>query len=112
MPNPGVVLSNEVLTPEHVAALAGREDFRTEAFASSEVFISEHHVHRCPLPALLWNCAMAADTPASSWLPKNASFSLKRWPDFGRLAHRPWHLRLTALLVREPFSAQQLSVLI
>lgn len=111
LPNQTVVLSNAALAPEHVATLANRRDFEVEAFAHLEPNVADTHVHRCPLPVLLWNCAIAADTADRS-SPPTATYSLKRWPDFGRFAHSPWHLRLTALMIREAFSAQQMSVLI
>ena len=111
LPNQTVVLSNAALTAEHVATLANGRDVAVEAFAHLEPNVADTHVHRCPLPVLLWNCAMAADTAGRGSSP-NSTYSLKRWPDFGRFPHSQWHLRLTALMIREAFSAQQMSVLI
>lgn len=107
------VLANESLTPERIAGLSGRRDFEASLLTESERITPEDNFHRCALPVFLWNCAIgnAADG-LQSWLPRGAAFTLKRWPDFGRLSHQPWHLRLTALLVREAFTPQQMSVLV
>jgi len=106
------VLANESLTPARIVELAGSCDFHVRLLAESERVTPEDELHRCALPIFLWNCAIGTTCDGLPSWPRGAGFTLKRWPDFGRLTHQPWHLRLTALLVREAFTAQQMSVLV
>lgn len=59
---------------------------------------------------LLWRAGL--DGPHDRLLPTlpaDATFALRRWPDFGRLKHQPFHLRMAALLTRAAHSIDQLS---
>lgn len=113
MPSQGSVLADEQLTPSLIARFSDHGDIDARCLPESDVIAPDSSLHRCSLQFLLWHCAIStADGEFTSWLPRGAGFGLKRWPDFGRLTHEPWHLRLTALLVREAFTPQQMTVLI
>lgn len=59
---------------------------------------------------LLWRAGL--DGPHDQLLPTlpaAAKFALRRWPDFGRMKHQPFHLRMAAFLTRSPHSIDQLS---
>ena len=59
---------------------------------------------------LLWRAGL--DGPHDQLLPTlpvDARFALRRWPDFGRLKHQPFHLRMAASLTRAAHGIDQLS---
>jgi hypothetical protein len=63
-----------------------------------------------PIDAVLWAAGLAGglEEPLPT-LPPLGRFSLKRWPDFGKLTHDPSHVQMAALLVRRPYSLADLA---
>lgn len=55
---------------------------------------------RKPLVMLQWLVGiLIGQRGLLPWIPANAAYSLKRWPDFTVLFHKPQHRRIAALLV-------------
>ncbi len=60
---------------------------------------------------LLWRAGL--DGPADHLLPglpEHGEFALRRWPDFGRLKHKPSHFLMAALLTRAAHSVDALAL--
>lgn len=67
------------------------------------------HVHK--LDAFLWRLGLHGEkNRLLPELPANASFKLRRWPDFGRIDHTPDHMRLAARLVRQKATVLELAM--
>lgn len=65
----------------------------------------------CRLDEFLWRLGLYGEkTRLLPELPANASFKLRRWPDFGRIEHTPDHLRLAAHLVRQKSTVLELAI--
>lgn len=65
----------------------------------------------CQLDSLLWRLGLHGEkSRLLPELPVNASFKLRRWPDFGRIEHTPDHLRLAARLVRQKATVLELAM--
>lgn len=63
-----------------------------------------------PIDWLLWRTALRAPRDRLlPMLPENARFSLRRWPDFGRLKHDQGHMRMAARLTTASLGIQQLA---
>jgi len=59
---------------------------------------------------LLWMIGLLrTGRPLLRGLPPNGKFRLKRWPDFGRLAHEACHFRMAALLSRGEYTTEQVA---
>ncbi|WP_109127349.1 hypothetical protein [Dyella sp. C11] len=62
------------------------------------------------LDRLLWLCGLQApEALFDKSLPVDGTYVLRRWPDAGRLALEPYHLRMASLLVRQPMGARALA---
>lgn len=65
----------------------------------------------CRLDVLLWRLGQCGcKSRLLPELPADAHFKLRRWPDFGRLEHKPEHLRLAARLVRQRTTVLELAI--
>ena len=63
-----------------------------------------------PIDNLLWMIGLLrTERPLLQGLPENGKFKLKRWPDFGRLAHEACHFRMAALLSRNEHTVEQVA---
>jgi len=63
-----------------------------------------------PIDWLLWRTALRAPRDRLlPMLPENARFSLRRWPDFGRLKHDQGHMRMAARLTTSALGIHQLA---
>ena len=63
------------------------------------------------LDAFLWRLGLHGEkTRLLPELPVDASFKLRRWPDFGRIEHTADHLRLAARLVRQKATVLDLAM--
>lgn len=72
---------------------------------------SELVAQSCKLDELLWRLGLHGEkSRLLPELPADASFKLRRWPDFGRIEHTPEHLRLAARLVREKATVLELAM--
>jgi len=72
--------------------------------------LAGHTESRRDLDALLWRIGLeGSDGVLLRSLPQGAKFSLKHWPDFGRLAHEAFHFRMAALLSRGACTIEQLA---
>jgi len=73
--------------------------------------VAGHAETQRDLDGLLWRIGLeGSDGALLRSLPQQAKFSLKRWPDFGRLAHEAFHFRMAALLSRGACTIEQLAV--
>lgn len=76
---------------------------------------SAHHIandikNEHDLDVLLWRAGLEHTSngfPLS--LPTSTGFRLRRWPDFGRLRHQAFHLRMAALLSRSKCTVEELA---
>lgn len=65
----------------------------------------------CKIDELLWRLGLHGEkSRLLPELPADASFKLRRWPDFGRIEHLPEHLRLAARLVRQKSTVLELAI--
>lgn len=65
---------------------------------------------RRDLDGLLWRIGLEGNDDALlNGLSEGAKFHLKRWPDFGRLAHQAFHFRMAALLSRGAYTVEELA---
>jgi hypothetical protein len=63
------------------------------------------------LDAFLWRLGLHGEkNRLLPELPANASFKLRRWPDFGRIEHTADHMRLAARLVRQKSTVLELAI--
>jgi hypothetical protein len=82
--NPPAILVE--LSPPEQAALSGARDFR-------------------PLRELEWTFWITSRSPwLRTELRPDGNYRLKRWPDFGRLAHYQADIRLASILISQPMS--------
>ncbi|MCD9027822.1 hypothetical protein LDO26_06340 [Luteimonas sp. BDR2-5] len=67
-----------------------------------------------PLIPLLWNIALQARgaSPLLPPLDAGSVLSLKQWPDFRAVAHRPDHFQLCSLLLKRPSTADEACALL
>lgn len=66
--------------------------------------------HRASLIKLLWHAGLnGAQTEQLATLTAQSGVSLRRWPDFGNLKHKPVHLRMAAELSRKRMTMAQLA---
>lgn len=73
--------------------------------------MSELVAQSCKIDELLWRLGMHGQkSRLLPELPADASFKLRRWPDFGRIEHAPEHLRLAARLVRQKATVLDLAM--
>ena len=63
---------------------------------------------RRPLCELLWHNAFFAGRKLAPWLDANATFNIRRWPDFGTLPHTRLTLQLAAALSAKATSRREL----
>jgi hypothetical protein len=91
MPAQDRVFSNEELTTEVVTGLAlATGNLQSQELPANVVPALEGGFHRRSLQYLLWHCGLlGATSDLLPWLPRMARFRLQRWPDFGRLGHKP-----------------------
>ena len=111
MPAQDSVFSNEDLTPEVVTALArAAGNLHAQEVPANVVPALEGGFHRRSLQYLLWHCGLlGATSDLLPWLPRLARFRLLSWPDFGRVGHEPWQVRLTSILMNNAYTLQQMT---
>jgi hypothetical protein len=86
--------------PHELAEFAERHDFEQE--------LAMTRASARPLPELLWLAAML-DAGEATRFARDQRLRLKRWPNFAVLAHKPVHLRMAAILVRQARSVQEVA---
>jgi len=112
-PAQSTVLANMDLSPELIAGIAqASSGLDVRELAADEALRAPGELRRHSLQYLLWNCGLLGPTTdLLPWLPRMARFRLQRWPDFGRLGHRTWQVRLTSILVNNGYTLQQMTSL-
>lgn len=110
-PAQATVLANLDLSPELIAGIAQASGgLEVRELAPDEPLPAEGELRRHSLQYLLWNCGLlGTTTDLLPWLPRMARFRLQRWPDFGRLGHKTWQVRLTSILVNNAYTLQQMT---
>ena len=114
MPAQDSVFSNEELTTQLITTLAcASGGLHTQELPANVVPAFEGGFHRRSLHYLTWNCGLlGATSDLLPWLPRMARFRVSRWPDFGRLGHQPWQVRLTSILMNNAYTLQQMTGLV
>lgn len=110
-PAQSTVLASRDLSPELIAELAhASSGLEVRELGRDEVLPNENELRRHSLQYLLWNCGqLGVTTDLLPWLPRMARFRLNRWPDFGRLGHKNWQVRLTSILMNNGYTLQQMT---
>ncbi|HWK49814.1 MAG TPA: hypothetical protein VNR40_07990, partial [Steroidobacter sp.] len=110
-PAQATVLANLDLSPELIAGIAqAAGGLEVRELAPDEPLPAAGELRRHSLQYLLWNCGLlGTTTDLLPWLPRMARFRLQRWPDFGRLGHKTWQVRLTSILVNNAYTLQQMT---
>jgi hypothetical protein len=110
-PAQAIVLANRDLSPELIADLAqASSSVEVRELGSEDSLPGASELRRHSLQYLLWNCGqLGATTDLLPWLPRMARFRLQRWPDFGRLGHKTWQVRLTSILMNNAYTPQQMT---
>jgi len=62
----------------------------------------------CPLFSLCWLVSRDSANRLASWISEHGTFQLKRWPNFGSLEKNRIYLSLSALMMKQPLTRQQL----
>lgn len=110
-PAQATVLANRDLSPELISELAqASSGLDVTELRPDEPLPAEGELRRHSLQYLLWNCGqLGTTTDLLPWLPRMARFRLHRWPDFGRLGHKTWQVRLTSILINNAYTLQQMT---
>jgi hypothetical protein len=110
-PAQATVLANKDLSPELIAELAQASSaLEVRDLGVIDSPPAEGELRRHSLQYLLWNCGqLGTTTDLLPWLPRMARFRLQRWPDFGRLGHKTWQVRLTSILMNNAYTPQQMT---
>lgn len=110
-PAQATVLANKDLSPELIAELARASSaLEVRELGSDDSPPAVGELRRHSLQYLLWNCGqLGTTTDLLPWLPRMARFRLQRWPDFGRLGHQTWQVRLTSMLMNNAYTPQQMT---
>ncbi|HEY5761122.1 MAG TPA: hypothetical protein VIU34_35110 [Steroidobacter sp.] len=110
-PAQATVLANRDLSPELISELAQTSGgLEVTELRPDEALPAEGELRRHSLQYLLWNCGqLGTTTDLLPWLPRMARFRLHRWPDFGRLGHKSWQVRLTSILINNAYTLQQMT---
>jgi hypothetical protein len=110
-PSQATVLASKDLSPEVIAELAQTSGaIEVRELGSNDSVPAAGELRRHSLQYLLWNCGqLGTTTDLLPWLPRMARFRLQRWPDFGRLGHKTWQVRLTSILMNNAYTAQQMT---
>jgi hypothetical protein len=111
LPAQSTVLATKDLSPELIAELAqASSGLETSELPLDTALPTEGELRRHSLQYLLWNCGqLGTTTDLLPWLPRMARFRLHRWPDFGRLGHKTWQVRLTSILMNNAYTPQQMT---
>lgn len=114
LPAQASVFASEDLSPQRIAELAQvSSGFEVTAMGNDAMPASESGFRRHSLQYVLWNCGLlGTTTDLLPWLPRMARFRLQRWPDFGRLGHKTWQVRLTSILMNNAYTPQQMTSLV
>lgn len=110
-PAQSTVLASQDLSPELIAELAQvTSGLAVRELGADEAMPADSDLRRHSLQYLLWNCGqLGVTTDLLPWLPRMARFRLQRWPDFGRLGHKTWQVRLTSILMNNGYTQQQMT---
>lgn len=110
-PAQATVLATKDLSPALISELAQASDgLQSIELSAGETLPDESELRRHSLQYLLWNCGLLGPTSdVLPWLPRVARFRLQRWPDFGRLGHQTWQVRLTSILMNNAYTPQQMT---
>lgn len=110
-PAQATVLASQDLSPELISELAQISNgLEVTELRPDEALPAEGELRRHSLQYLLWNCGqLGPTTDLLPWLPRLARFRLHRWPDFGRLGHKTWQVRLTSILINNAYTLQQMT---
>jgi hypothetical protein len=110
-PAQATVLASHDLSPELIAKLSqASSGVEVRALDADEALPAESELRRHSLQYLLWNCGqLGPTTDLLPWLPRMARFRLQRWPDFSKLSHQTWQVRLTSILVNNAYTLQQMT---
>lgn len=107
------VLASEHLTPASIAALGRSTAGIDVQYLGESDGAAEAAYRRYSLKYLLWHVGSSGSTTALlPWLPRAARFRLTRWPDFGKVGHVSWQVRLSAQLIRNAHSLQHMAALV
>jgi hypothetical protein len=88
----------------------GKHPLRIDHMQEASARLVATAENRRDLDGLLWRLGLEGnDGTLLSGLPESAKFHLKRWPDFGRLAHQAFHFRMAALLSRGAYTIEELA---
>ncbi|WP_293860196.1 hypothetical protein [Steroidobacter sp.] len=114
LPAQASVFASEDLSPELLTELAQvSTGFEVTELGNDAMPASESGFRRHSLQYVLWNCGLlGTTTDLLPWLPRMARFRLQRWPDFGRLGHKTWQVRLTSILINNAYTPQQMTSLV
>jgi len=110
LPSQSTVFANQDLSPELISQLAQASSALDVTELKPDEALPEGELRRHSLQYLLWNCGqLGTTTDLLPWLPRMARFRLHRWPDFGRLGHKTWQVRLTSILINNAYTLQQMT---
>ena len=110
LPSQATVFANQDLSPELISELAHTSSALDVTELKPDEALPEGELRRHSLQYLLWNCGqLGTTTDLLPWLPRMARFRLHRWPDFGRLGHKTWQVRLTSILINNAYTLQQMT---
>lgn len=111
IPAARALLSKEALGEQVMPQLLKSTDVRVTKLGEERAqrLIADGATPR-PIDGLLWRAGLEdAHGRVHSALTDDARFTLRRWPDFGRLKHDSGHVRMAAHLVRSAYGIDQLA---